>query len=83
MQITVNSETIRKIVRALLLGEDHRSVVTDIIDDIYLEQAFSFLRDVATAKQELGQQIDQNWYESYFLSKNSTTQSVAWNAGLT
>ena len=82
MSITLKYDTIRKIVQAVLLGDDHRSFAINMIDDMFVDDALRFLRKVVEVKENQGRIIDNDWYLGEFISADLDRSEIAWNAGL-
>ena len=80
MPITLQRPTIAEIVRLTLLGEDHRTIVTTIIDGQFVADVLEFFKKVVDAKIS-SERITRDWYERKFMSGNLGSNEIAWNSG--
>ena len=82
MPLTLPRATLRDIIRNLLTDdENHRRLVVNAINEVFLHKAFLFLREVARAKS--GQEsIDDDWYRRHFLRDDLQKDDIATSAGI-
>ena len=82
MPLTLPRATLRDIIRNLLTDdENYRRLVVNAINEVFLHDAFSFLREVARAKS--GQKsIDDDWYRRHFLRDELQKGDIATSAGI-
>ncbi len=78
--ITIQLCTIIRIIELILRGEDHRFVVYEYIDDIFVSQTLEIFRKIVDAKSH-DQKIDENWYSRNFLNEQLEKNEIAWNSG--
>ena len=79
--MSISSRDIKRAIRKLLTGGDHRALVLELIDAEFFAEAIDFLQQVARAKLnqcELG-----TWYADDLLSEDLPKGQIANNAGLT
>ena len=81
MAITIRREAVAEIIRRILAGRDHRDVVVDLIDAVFLSDAFDFFEQVVYAKIRKTH-ITTDWYREYFLETDLDKQELAMNGGL-
>ncbi len=81
MAITIRREAVAEIIRRVLAGRDHRDVVIDLIDAVFLSDAFNFFEQVVYAKIRKTR-ITTDWYREHFLDPDLDKQDIAMNAGL-
>ncbi len=81
MPITLNISAAAEIIRRALSGGDHRDVVIDMIDALFVSEVVSFFEEVVRAKIQ-NRSVDLNWYKSRFLDSSLNKDDIAWNAGL-
>lgn len=81
MPITLSPETVVDVVRLALRGVDHRVIVHDMIDDLFVSQMVDFLRQVVEAKWN-NEDITLGWYREHFLSASLPPRDIALNAGV-
>ena len=81
MSLTLNPRTVAEVVRALLRGEDHRGIVHELIDDMFLNDVLTFFGKVVEAKLT-SQPISLAWYREHFLDPSLDKAEIAHNSGL-
>ena len=79
MKIHVN--IINKIVEKVILGQNYRIEIQNLINAEFLEYVVTFFQKVAEAKIK-NKTIDIQWYKDVFLSINNTTDEIAIYSGL-
>ena len=82
MAITLSRFVIRRIVKAILLGEDHRLFVYNQINDAFVEGVLEFLTDVLKAKSKYHKMVDDDWYLNELIIAKLDKSEIAWNSGL-
>ncbi len=80
MPITLQRAPIAEIIRLALLGEDHRTIVSTMIDGLFVADVLEFFKKIVNAKIS-SQQITRDWYEQEFMSGDLSTNDIAWNSG--
>ena len=78
--ITFQLALILRVINLILHGEDHRSIVTDLIDEIFVNETMDFFRKIVEAKSN-GHQINKDWYSKHFLNEILSKNDIAWNSG--
>lgn len=81
MPITLRPEATAEIIRRALSGYDHRDIVIDMIDAIFIGEVIGFFKQVVDAKMS-GDGITMEWYRQHFLDLNLSSKDLAFNAGL-
>lgn len=81
MAITLRPETVVDVVRLALRGVDHRVIVHDLIDALFVDQMVDFLRQVVDAKWNK-EDITLGWYREHFLDVSLPPKDIALNAGI-
>lgn len=81
MAITIRREAVAGIIKRLLAGRDHRDIVVDLIDAVFLSDALDFFEQVVYAKIRRTH-ITTDWYRNHFLDSNTDKQELAMNGGL-
>lgn len=81
MAITIRREAVAEIIRRVLAGRDHRDVVIDLIDAVFLSDVFDFFEQVVRVKMRK-HHITTDWYREHFLNPNLDKQEIAMNGGL-
>lgn len=79
MALTKN--TLKRIIRRLLRGENYRVEIVSLIDELFLQFAIDFFKKVANAKLE-NREITGDWYKSIFLAEGLPKDDIAINSGL-
>jgi hypothetical protein len=70
-----------EIIKNILLEKDHRYIIQQLIDRLFLERTIDLFGQVVKAKLNDGV-IDNNWYKNNMLSNKLKKEDIAWNAGL-
>ncbi len=79
--MSVSNTVVRNIVRKLILGEDHRDEVINLIDAEFLNYTADFFKKIVEAKHS---NVDaEDWYENSFLSQELPKNEIIIHAGLT
>ena len=81
MPITLRPEATAEIIRRALSGYDHRDIVIDMIDAIFIGEVIGFFKQVVDAKIS-GDGITMEWYKQHFLDLSLSSKDLAFNAGL-
>ena len=81
MAITLRTDAVAEVIRRVLAGRDHRDVVVDSIDAVFLSDAFDFFEQVVYAKIRKAH-ITTDWYREHFLDDGLDKQEIAMNGGL-
>ena len=81
MPITLRPEAAAEMIRRALSGYDHRDIVVDMIDAMFVGEAIEFFKQVVNAKIS-GDGITMEWYRQHFLDANLDKDDLALNAGL-
>ena len=81
MAITIRREAVAEIIRRALAGRDHRDVVVDLIDAVFLSDTLDFFEQVVLAKVRKTH-ISTDWYREYFLNADFDSREIAMNGGL-
>ena len=71
MPITLRTDTAAEIIRRILSGSDHRDVIVDLIDAIFISDVLAFFEKVVYAKMR-DDAITTDWYKDNFLDQNTT-----------
>ena len=78
----MEKQIIRKIISALLRGEDYRTDVVSIIDSEFLEFSVDFLKKIISAKSD-NPDITADWYKKHFITNTELTPyDIVAHAGL-
>lgn len=72
---------IRAVIALILQGQDHRDLIVNAIDRLFVQQALSIFAKVAQAKLQ-GDSISSDWYRAAFLEQERNPMDIAWNAGI-
>lgn len=78
--MSVSDTVVRNIVKKLILGEDHRNEVINMIDADFLNYTAKFFRKIVEAKHSNVEAED--WYENSFLSQELPKNEIIIHAGL-
>ena len=81
MKITLHPDIAAEIIRRVLNGVDHRDVVVDLIDGIFVSEAIEFFKRIVQAKID-NASITMDWYRRHFLDEGLDKGDFATNAGL-
>ena len=65
----------------LLQGQDHRDLVVNAIDRVFVQQALRLFEQVVHAKLQ-GASVSADWYRTAFLEQERNVTDIAWNAGI-
>lgn len=80
--MTLSKDEIELIVRMLLEGSGHRTVVINLINNKFMQYTIQFFKKVMIAKYE-NKDINIDWYKSNFIENNKlSTDNVLLNSGL-
>ena len=77
--MSLSNQVKKRIIRNLINGQDYRSDVVLLIDDIFLNYCIDFFKRVIEAKIK-NENITTNWYKKEFLNPNLPKQDIAINA---
>ena len=72
---------VKAAIALLLQGQDHRDLVVNAIDRVFVQQALRLFEQVVHAKLQ-GDSISADWYRTAFLEQEQNAMDIAWNAGL-
>lgn len=72
---------IRAVIALILQGQDHRDLIVNAIDRLFVQQALSIFAKVVQAKLQ-GDSISSDWYRAAFLEQERNPMDIAWNAGI-
>ena len=81
MPITLRTDTAAEITRRILSGSDHRDVIVDLIDAIFISDVLAFFEKVVYAKMR-NAAITTDWYKDNFLDQTLAKEDVAMSGGL-
>ena len=81
MALTLTKDTVREILERSLSGHDHRGVIIDRIDELFINSVLEFFREVVDAKMR-SQSISLDWYRQAFLNPKLDTKEIMLMAGL-
>lgn len=81
MPMTLSKQSVSEIIALLLMGHNHRGVVTILINEVFVSTALDFLRKVAKAKID-GEKISEDWYREVLLDYALPKDYIATNAGI-
>ena len=81
MALTLPKDTVKEIVRRLLSGHDHRGVIVDHIDEVFISSVLEFFSEVVAAKIR-SHSISLDWYRQAFLNPKLDTKEIMLIAGL-
>lgn len=71
-----------QVVKQALTGHDHRDIVIDAIDGLFISDVVQFFEQVVHAKLR-SEAISIDWYRNHFLDLNRFSKDeFAWNGGL-
>ncbi len=79
--MSLSNQVKKRIIRNLINGQDYRSDVVLLIDDIFLNYCIDFFKRVIEAKIK-NENITSDWYKKEFLNPNLPKQDIAINSGL-
>ena len=80
--MTLSKDEIELVVRMLLEGSGHRSVVVNMINNKFMQYTIQFFKEVMLAKYE-NKDINIDWYKRNFIeNSNLSTDNVLLNSGL-
>ena len=74
-------ELVMEVIRRALMGQDHRDVIIDKIDETFVKGVIEFFEKVVTAKIR-NEDINTDWYKANFLDASLAKGDIAWNSGL-
>lgn len=77
----MRQEIVIEVIRLALMGENHRDVVVDKIDEAFVEHVLEFFQQVVIAKIR-NEDISANWYKDHFLDEDLDKTEIAWNSGI-
>ena len=80
MVITITNEEVRDIIREILNGRNHRSILTKKINRIFLDTCNEFLHGVASSKSR--NPDNDNWYQDVMMRDDLPNEDIALNAGI-
>ena len=72
---------IRAVIALILQGQDHRDLVVNAIDRLFIQQALRLFEQVVYAKLR-GDSISTDWYRAAFIEQERNPMDIAWNAGI-
>lgn len=82
MAITMRPEAVAHLIRRILTGQDHRDILVDTIDALFVSDVMQFFEQVIQAKLRQ-EPISINWYRRHFLdTAKFGKDDIAWNGGL-
>ena len=81
MPITLRRETVAEIVRRSLSGRDHRDIIVDLIDAIFVSDVVTFFEQVVHTKMRSGT-VTIDLYKKHFLDPSLPKDDIALNGGL-
>ena len=81
MPITLRTDTAVEIIRRMLNGRDHRDVIVDLIDAMFISDVLAFFERVVYAKMR-DDSITTDWYKNNFLDPALPKEDVAMSGGL-
>ena len=81
MPITLTKETVAEVINLALSGRDHRGVIVDIIDELFIGTVLDLFQQVVHAKFNQ-QTISVSWYRDYFMNSNLSSREIMQAAGL-
>ena len=83
MAITIKPQATFALIKKILSGQDHRKLLIDFIDALFLGESIKFFKEVLEAKSASIDELD--WYKAHFLNRNSffKKEEIATNAGIT
>ncbi len=76
----ISDTTLRRIIKLLLSGEDHRAIPDKLIDESFLQESISFFKRVAEVKLN-NKEVTLDWYKDEFLSEKYGKDNLAAYAG--
>lgn len=80
--MTLTEETVNKIVRQILAGQDYRFVILDLINEDFLRYVIDFFKKVVDAKLN-EKEVNADWYRAAFIdAPNLNKEEVVKNAGI-
>jgi len=77
----INEQLIERIVNKILLAQNYRIEILNLINAQFLEFVMEFFQQIAKAKIS-NQTININWYKNTFLNQNHSSDAIAIYAGL-
>ena len=72
---------VKAAIALLLQGQDHRDLVVNAIDRVFVQQALRLFEQVIHAKLQ-GASVSADWYKEAFLEQERNVMDIAWNAGI-
>lgn len=81
MAVTLQPDTVARVIQALLSGRDHRGIVVSLIDERFIRDVLLFFKRVVNAKIE-SESISTDWYREQFMNPELDKEDIALNAGL-
>lgn len=72
---------VKAAIALLLQGQDHRDLVVNAIDRVFVQQALRLFEQVVHAKLQRDS-ISTDWYRTAFLEQEQNAMDIAWNAGI-
>jgi len=79
--MAINEQIIDRIINKILLAQNYRIEVLNLINAQFLEFVMTFFQQIAQAKIT-NKTLDNNWYKNTFLNKNYAPDEIAVYAGL-
>lgn len=79
--MTIPKIIVKQIIKLLLIGEDYRVVIVDLINADFLQHVMAFFRKVIDAKL-MATEITPDWYQNTFLSTRLASDELILNSGL-
>ena len=78
----MRKEMVGQVITRALTGEDHRDIIVEMIDGLFVSDVMGFFEQIVHAKLRC-ESISIDWYKDHFLDENRFDKSeVAWNSGL-
>lgn len=81
MPVTLRREAVAEIVRRCVRGSDHRDIIVDLIDAIFVSDVITFFEQIISTKIH-GGTITVDLYKKHFLDAELPTNDIVWNSGL-
>lgn len=81
MAITMDREATKEVIRHILSGTDHRDIIVDMIDAIFIRDVVKFFEQIVYAKMR-NRSITLDWYKKHFLNEELDKHDFAMNGGL-
>ena len=81
MAITLTRVQIAEVITLALSGKDHRGVILDEIDRLFVIEVLEFFQQVVNAKMHY-QPISLDWFREHFLNPDLSSKEIMQAAGL-